>query len=1121
MECNTYKRIKEKHMKDEDEYKADMPLWYKEAVIYELHVKGFYDSNADGIGDFRGLISRLDYLKNLGVTVIWLLPFYPSPFKDDGYDIANHFNVHPAFGTLQDFKEFLKQAHKLKMRVITEMVLNHTSDEHSWFQKSRRAKPGSLWRNFFVWSDTPEKYNDARIIFKDFETSNWSWDPVAESYYWHRFYSHQPDLNYDSRKVQKVIFDVIDFWLGMGVDGLRLDAVPYLYEREGTNCENLPETHAFLKKLRAHVEKKFQDRMLLAEANQWPEDAAVYFGNGDECHMAFNFPLMPRMFMALEMEDRFPITDILDSLIAIPESCQWALFLRNHDELTLEMVTDEERDYMYRVYAQDPHTKINMGIRRRLAPLLSNDRRKIEVMNALLFTLNGTPVIYYGDEIGMGDNYYLGDRNGVRTPIQWSPDRNAGFSQANPQKLYLPVIIDPEYHYEVVNIENQDRNFSSLLWWMRRIITARKRFKAFSYGDITFLNPMNRKIIAYIRTFGDEIILVVVNLSKFSQVVELDLSKYEGFIPEEIFSQNRFPIITANPFIITMGPYNYFWFSLHKDQESIFIEPKEALPLILLNKEFKDLLEGEAKELLEQDALLKYLKHSRWFGGKGRSVRGINIIEATPIVRKNIPPIYFIIVKVIYEDVASENYFIPLSFASQEKIQLFKQLFPQGIIANIIVDGKEGILYDALYNKDLHHIFLDMIAKRKRVKGRLGEFVASPHRKFKSYIMGTDVPFDSTVLEIEQSNTSIVYNNIFILKFIRRIESGVHPDAEIIRALTEKAHFPHIAPFAGLIEYQRQHQNITLVGLLQKFVPNEGDAWSFTLDNVQKYCERILAQKPSIEEIPQIDFFRTDKELSTTNNFLDEYVGAFFSEMVCLLGQRTGQMHNSLFSLTEDPSFAPESFSILYQRSVFQSMRSLVRNVFNLLKNNISRFPHNLKKDASEVLSLEKRILNRLAKIVGKKVSAMKIRIHGDYHLGQVLFTGKDFVIIDFEGEPAHAISQRRLKHSALRDVAAMIRSFHYAAYSGFLRYPYVHQDDRGFLEEWIKVWYQYICNLFIRSYLNTVNDTPLLPQNMEDFHILFNAFILEKAVYELGYELNNRPDWVTIPIKGIQHIIL
>ncbi|MFZ5811810.1 MAG: maltose alpha-D-glucosyltransferase, partial [Thermodesulfobacteriota bacterium] len=503
-------------------------MWYKETIIYELHVRSFADGDGDGVGDFKGLIDKLDYLKRLGVGALWLQPFYPSPLRDDGYDIADYAGIHPAYGTLADFRRFLREAHKRGLRVITELVLNHTSDQHPWFQRARRARPGSARRDFYVWSDTPDRFRQARIIFKDFEQSNWSWDPVAKAYYWHRFYANQPDLNYDNPAVRRAMLKVVDFWLGMGVDGLRLDAVPYLFERQGTNCENLPQTHAFLKELRAHVDAAFPDRMLLAEANQWPEDAVAYFGRGDECHMAFHFPIMPRIFMSLWAEDRYPVVDILEQTPPIPAPCQWALFLRNHDELTLEMVSDEERDSMYRAYAKDDKARVNLGIRRRLAPLMQNNRRKMELINILLFSFPGTPILYYGDELGMGDNYHLGDRNGVRTPMQWSPDRNAGFSKANPQSLFLPVVIDPEYHYEVVNVETLERNQSSFLWWIRRLLAAYKAQPALGRGGLAFVRGENTKVLAVLRADRDERLLAVINLSRHAQVAELDLSDLAG-----------------------------------------------------------------------------------------------------------------------------------------------------------------------------------------------------------------------------------------------------------------------------------------------------------------------------------------------------------------------------------------------------------------------------------------------------------------------------------------------------------------------------------------------------------------------------------------------------------------
>ncbi len=649
----------------------DDPLWFKDAVIYQLHVKSFFDSADDGIGDFQGLTKKLDYLQDLGVSAIWLMPFCPSPLRDDGYDIADYRNIHPAYGTLRDFRKFLAEAHRRGLRVITELVVNHTSDQHAWFQRARRAKPGSPWRDWYVWSDTPQRYTDARIIFQDFETSNWTWDPVAGAYYWHRFYSHQPDLNYDNPQVRKAILATLDFWYGMGVDGLRLDAIPYLFEREGTNCENLPETHRFLQEMRAHVDAKFKNRMLLGEANQWPEDAVAYFGNGDECHMAFHFPLMPRLFMAMHMEDRFPILDILDQTPAIPESCQWAIFLRNHDELTLEMVTDEERDYMYRVYAQDPRMRINLGIRRRLLPLLGNHRRLTELANALLFSLPGSPIVYYGDEIGMGDNVYLGDRDGVRTPMQWSADRNAGFSRANPQKLFLPVIISPEYHYEVINVEVQQANPHSSLWWMKRLIALRKRFKAFSRGDIEFLTPDNHRILAFTRCYENERLLIVCNLSRFVQHGQLDLSAYQGMVPVELFGRTPFPPISAEPYFLSLGPHSFYWFYLTPPQtvsDGTYSQTGEAaIPVVEIDCNEEEIFNCKAIARLET-ALPGFLTRSRWFGGKARPLKHAGIVDMFSLTRES-RRWAIAIVRVDYLSGETELYTVPMALAHLRSIR--------------------------------------------------------------------------------------------------------------------------------------------------------------------------------------------------------------------------------------------------------------------------------------------------------------------------------------------------------------------------------------------------------------------------------------------------------------------
>jgi maltose alpha-D-glucosyltransferase / alpha-amylase len=541
---------------------ADDPLWFKDAIIYQLHVKSFCDGNGDGIGDFQGLLRRLDYIELLGVNCLWLLPFFASPLRDDGYDVSDYRAVHPDYGTLEDFRTFLQAAHSRGMQVIVELALNHTSDQHPWFQRARHAPPGSPERDYYVWSDSDRKYSQARIIFLDTERSNWSWDPEAQAYYWHRFFSHQPDLNYGNPAVLREMLGVLDFWLTMGVDGLRLDAVPYLVERDGTSCENLPETHALIKAVRRHIDEHYANRMLLAEANQWPAEVREYFGDGDECHMAYHFPLMPRLFMAIHQEDRFPISDVVARTPFIPETCQWALFLRNHDELTLEMVTEEERDYMYLAYTADPEARLNLGIRRRLAPLLGNDRRRIELMTALLFSLPGTPIIYYGDEIGMGDNIQLGDRHGVRTPMQWNADRNAGFSSATPERLYGPVITDPVYSYQAVNVASQQDDPASLLQWMRNMIGLRKMFRVFGRGSIEFLEPENRKIVAHVRRYQQDLILCVSNLSHFAQPVMLDLSAFAGCTPIEMLGYTAFPPIGADPYFLTLGPYDYYWFEL-------------------------------------------------------------------------------------------------------------------------------------------------------------------------------------------------------------------------------------------------------------------------------------------------------------------------------------------------------------------------------------------------------------------------------------------------------------------------------------------------------------------------------------------------------------------------------
>jgi len=1089
------------------------PLWYKDAIIYEVHIRSFCDSNGDGIGDFRGLLQKLPYLRDLGVTAVWVLPFYPSPLRDDGYDIADYRGIHPDYGTLRDFQEFLRGAHALGMRVITELVLNHTSDQHPWFQKARRAKPGSPWRDFYVWSDTPDKYADARIIFKDFEGSNWSRDPVAKSYYWHRFYSHQPDLNYDNPRVHEAMFRVIDFWLGMGVDGLRLDAVPYLYEREGTNCENLPETYEFLKKLRSYIDAKYPDRMLLAEANQWPEDAASYFGEGAACQMAFHFPLMPRIFMSLQMEDSFPIINILQQTPVIPPQCQWAMFLRNHDELTLEMVTDEERDYMYRIYARDKRARINLGIRRRLAPLMGNDRRKIELMNVLLFCLPGTPIIYYGDEIGMGDNYYLGDRNGVRTPMQWGPDRNAGFSPCNPQKLYLPVIIDPEYHYEALNVENQAKNSTSLLWWMKRMIDLRKRYKAFGWGSLEFLPLENPKILALLRNYKDQTILVLANLSRTAQYVQINHPRFIGMYLEEMFSRNRFPVIKDSPYVVIMGPYAYHLLHLTEGEKQ---KPKEGvLPELQTVASWENVLKGGALRQLEQSVLPDYLRMCRWFQGKSRTVTRSCVLDSLPLPLDSSRAL-LALVEVAYSEGLPETYVLPLHFLPQEGVGSDPAVeFPEAVISGLKVDDKVGVLYDALYNARFRQALFEMITKRKAVRGDGTRLSGRPGPGYAALLGGRTLPLASQVGKSEQSNTSMIFEQVFFLKLYRRTEEGTHPELEIGRFLSDRVRFPHVAPLAGVLEYRRGGSEPFAVALLQGFVANQGDAWSFTLNEVRQFVDRVLAHREQAKESPRQAPVAPDLAPE-----LLEMMTGFFLEMVALIGKRTGEFHLALASRGDDPAFAPEPFALLYQRSVYQSMRSRARKVLDLLRRNLPQLTKQLRPQAEALLGMESEILAHLQRFAERKFSAMKTRCHGDYHLGQLLYTGNDFIIIDFEGEPVKSLSERRIKQSPLRDVAGMMRSFYYASCAVLMQRTHVRAEDVHYLAPWTQAWYRYNAQTFLSSYLETVRGASFLPSDQEELGIMLDAFLLDKAVYELGYELNNRPDWISIPLKGIAELL-
>ena len=1105
------------------------PLWFKDAIIYEVPVRAFADSNGDGIGDFRGLTQKLDYLQDLGVTAIWTLPFFPSPLRDDGYDIADYKSINPIYGNLEDFKELLDAAHERGIRVIIELVVNHTSDKHPWFQRARHAPKGSVERNFYVWSDTPDKFPEVRIIFQDFEHSNWAWDPVAQAYYWHRFYSHQPDLNYDNLAVQEAVLEVADFWLSMGVDGMRLDAVPYLCVAEGTNCENLPETHAFLKKLRGYIDSKYPNRMLLAEANQWPEDAAKYYGAGDECHMNFHFPLMPRLFMALRMEDNFPISDILNQTPSIPNNSQWALFLRNHDELTLEMVSDEDRDYMYKVYAQDPQARINLGIRRRLAPLLGNDRRQIELLNSLLLSLPGTPVLYYGDEIGMGDNIYLGDRNGVRTPMQWSADRNAGFGRANPQKLYAPVIVDPEYHYEAINVEAQQANSNSLWWWMKRLISTRERFQAFGRGSFELLHPENRKVLAFTRTYSGQHILVVANLSRLVQTVYVDLSAFKGMVPVEIFGRTKFPTIEESPYFFSLTPYSFYWFTLQLQQTYVetprpFAEP----PTLTVAGNWKNIFsQSESKDSLES-ILPNYLSGFSWFGGKNKVIQSTEITEVISINYQQ-KETALVFLEFHYTEGATETYLIAFSYAQNQE-EIDSKISPNQVIAKLQVENQEkpGIIFDVLGNKEFLTMPLEAIQKKQKYQGNNGVIKSSTTNIFTELMQTATGDINPQILSGKHNKNLISYGTKFMLKLFRKLETGINPDLEIGLFLTEKATSQdspikeHISPTAGAIEYYREESNLFTIGILHKFIPETRDGWSYTSDILRGYFERIMVQQIAVNElnIPPVTIGNSIKTEIPEQVY--DLIGSYLG-LAEQLGQLTADIHQTLASDSNNPNFAPEQFTSFYQRSVYQYMRNQTGQILLRLKKHLSKLSPETQQLAQTVINCEGRILGRLASVVDRKITAMRTRCHGDYHLEHVLFTGKSFVAINFEGEPVRPLNERQMKRSPLRDVAGMLESFYYVvnvALREEIQSGMIRPENLILMEQWSTFWYSWVSISFLKAYLNRTISGSFLPKTEQEMQVLLDVYMLEKVVYEINYELTYRPDWVEIPLARIQQLV-
>jgi maltose alpha-D-glucosyltransferase/alpha-amylase len=1099
------------------------PLWYKDAFFYEAHVRAFFDTNNDGIGDFPGLTSKLDYLQSLGINALWLLPFYPSPLRDDGYDIADYEGIHPSYGTIQDFERFMDEAHRRGIRVITELVVNHTSDQHPWFQRARRAPPGSPERDFYVWSETNQKYQGVRIIFTDTETSNWSWDDTAKAYYWHRFFHHQPDLNFDNPHVVESVLNVMRFWLDRGVDGLRLDAVPYLIEREGTICENLEETHMILRQIRRALDERYHDRMLIAEANQWPADVRPYFGEGDECHMAFHFPLMPRIFMALRQEDRHPVTEILRQTPEIPDNCQWGLFLRNHDELTLEMVTDEERDYMYQSYASDPQMRINVGIRRRLAPLMENSRRRIELMNSLLFSLPGTPVIYYGDEIGMGDNIYLGDRNGVRTPMQWTGDRNAGFSRADPARLFAPPIMDAVSGYQSINVEAQERLPFSLLNWMKRMIALRKQFKVFGRGTIEFLPSANRKILPYVRTYDGELILCVANLSRSVQPVELDLSRFKGLTPTEMLGLTEFPRIGELPYFLTLGPYAFYWFRLQQTPAPITARlapdvpastPTESLPAFFMGVAWDTLLDGNVRTLIEREALMPFIQRQRWFGGKARVMRAARLID-WGLLRRGHQPLFLTVAEIEYADGGRERYFLPLAIASDGQADAISQASPHLAVARV-TGARKGLIVDAAADETFGAAMLDAIDRATEIRTRRG-IVRVQHTPAYAALRGRGLP-SARRMPAEQSNTSIAFGYRLIAKLFRRIEQGPNPEVEIGEQLTTRTSFSRVPRVAASATYEQTAEAPGHIAVLQEFVPSQGDGWAHALDELRRYFDQVDGAG---QVDPEWLSARRGLELIDTPvpAGVCDLAGAYI-DSARVLGRRTAELHLALAQDTSTEAFSPQPFTRADVEIIASGASAEARRDIDLLGRSLDALAPDIADSARALIARLEDILLHLQQSRGLDLTTAAIRIHGDYHLGQVLWSEGDYYLLDFEGEPGRPLHARRQKQSPLKDVAGMVRSFSYAAYAALFARAANRPADIDRLEPWARLWQLWTSASFLKGYFETAGEAPFLPTDPVQRASLLDLFLLDKALYELHYELNSRPEWVRIPLTGILELL-
>ncbi|MEH6564308.1 MAG: maltose alpha-D-glucosyltransferase [Halopseudomonas sp.] len=1087
------------------------PAWYKDAVIYQVHVKSFFDSNNDGVGDFPGLIKKLDYIADLGVNTIWLLPFYPSPRRDDGYDIAAYRGVHSDYGTLADVRRFIKAAHQRGLRVITELVINHTSDQHPWFVRARNAPKGSKARNFYVWSDTDDSYQGTRIIFLDTEKSNWTWDPVAKQYFWHRFYSHQPDLNFDNPQVLKAVLGVMRYWLDMGVDGLRLDAIPYLVEREGTNNENLPETHEVLKAIRADLDKHYPDRMLLAEANQWPEDTQLYFGEGDECHMAFHFPLMPRMYMAIAQEDRFPITDILRQTPDIPEGCQWAIFLRNHDELTLEMVSDRERDYLWNYYAADRRARINLGIRRRLAPLMERDRRRIELLNSLLLSMPGTPTLYYGDELGMGDNIFLGDRDGVRTPMQWSVDRNGGFSAADPARLVLPPIMDPLYGYQTINVEAQARDPHSLLNWTRRMLTVRTQQKAFGRGTLRMLAPNNRRILAYLREFTDadgqeEAILCVANLSRAAQAVELDLNEFVGRVPVEMLGGSSFAPIGAPDYMLTLPPYGFFWFVLADSSRmpgwhSPAPEPMPELRTLVIKQHLAELARPAPSETLGRELLPAYLARRRWFAGEGEPAQ-VQVRHITTLAGEGDEDLLALLeITLPSAGEGTACYQLPLAFLPEREGEpdgsRLATLQTALAMARLRKGREVGLLTDATTLPGFSQRVLQRL-RAAEVHEEGGEML---HFLPAARLLEWPTEGDGGSVEpsaAEQSNTSIRLGDSMMLKVLRRLKPGVHPEAEMCAYLSERE-FSQVAPFLGEVRREAADGTPTTLMILQGFINAQGDAWQWTLDTLERAIRDEVAGGVS--------------ELENQYTALAE-----LQDFAEVLGRRLGQMHLLLADPRDNTDFATSHTNSAMAQQQGARITDELRQACAELSAHTDKIPGVAVHLAEQLLLNEDALCKQISALAQQSVGGLQTRVHGDLHLGQVLVAQGDAVFVDFEGEPSRSLEERRARHSPFKDVAGILRSFSYAAAMAAHSLSAEEQPE-AVARASQALTTQYLSQsveAFTTAYNQAASGVAHEWQAEAGAQSTLQLYLLEKAIYEIRYELTYRPEWVELPLRGL-----